>query len=138
MACGSENCNASAHAVTGDAELLGVNHNLALTQSHSCEDLQRSLEVVGQPTMVSDDTILSVGGGYRNAPGSEVTQCCVVVLNGSAPVVRKGNTGYAIALGGGVDLARQADEGQVALHDAVRSTLGQVCSQSFKIFTHGG
>ena len=130
---GGQHRGARAHAVPGETELRGGHRNLTGAQAHARQNLDGGLQVVGQAAMIRDEPVLRVRGGHRDAPGRQVAQGGVVILHRGTPIMAEGDARQALALGGRVHHAGQADVGKVADQDTVRSTLGQVRDEGLEI-----
>ena len=70
MTSSGEDGYARAHAVTGNAEFLRVDDDLALSEADTSENLERCLQIVGETTVICHDAIFGVRSSDRDAPRS--------------------------------------------------------------------
>ena len=113
-----------------------VDGDVSGAEFYSAEDLNGGFEVRGETSVVWHEAIFGVWGGNSDAPGREVSQSLVVVLDGFHPVVAESYTWDAVAFCWGVDFARDAGVVHIAYQHAVRSALGQFGQVFVQILSH--
>ena len=134
--CRSQDGGTGTHAVAHHAQTARVDGDIATAQFHTGQDLQCRLHIGGKTLMIRKHTVFSIRGGNGNAPAGQVPQRLVVMLDGFEPIVAEGDTGDAISLSRGVDLAGQSCIVKITNQHSVRSTLGKLCQVFVQIVSH--